>query len=177
MSTPAASDLDFGQCIQGAFDDANGRLRVDAAISAPLDIDGEVLVDVRAEDGDSVLIVGTQDGTPTGVLQIPKINSDGSFNVKNVANVVSTTANLSNVTSSTSTQLILSSNPNRKGFIMFNDSNETCFISFASTSSTSLFTIFLSTKMTYQNEAIIYSGPISVIWQIADGTLRVTELL
>lgn len=177
MPKPVPSDLDFGQVLQGSFDEANGRLRVDAEITAPLDINGEVLVDVRAEDGDSVIFKGTQDGTPSGTLQIPKVNVDGSLNVTNVANVISTTANLTNITSTISSQLILNSNPNRKGFIMFNDSNETCFISFASSSSTTLFTIFLSTKMTYQNEAIIYTGPISVIWTIADGTLRVTELL
>lgn len=81
MSAPTPSDLDYGQCIQGSYDDANGRLRVDAAITAPLDVNGEVLVDIRADDGDSVLVYGTQNGQPNGTIQVLKINPDGSINI------------------------------------------------------------------------------------------------
>jgi hypothetical protein len=80
MSAPTPSDLDFSQCIQGAFNEADGSLRVDATITAPLDVNGDVLVDIRASDNDSVLVYGTQDATPSGTQQILKINSDGSIN-------------------------------------------------------------------------------------------------
>jgi hypothetical protein len=79
MAAPKPSDLDFSQCIQGAYNDSDGALRVD--INAPLDVNGEVLVDVRAGDGDSVLIYGTTDGETTGTPQIVKVNPDGSLNV------------------------------------------------------------------------------------------------
>lgn len=81
MAAPTPSDLDFSQVLQGSYDEANGRLRVDAAITAPLDVNGEVLVDIRASDGDSVIVYGTQDGTPTGTIQPLKINPDGSIDV------------------------------------------------------------------------------------------------
>lgn len=80
MAAPTPSDLDFSQCIQGAYEDATGRLRVDAQITAPLDVNGEVLVDIRASDGDSVLVVGTEDATTTGTQHVLKINPDGSVN-------------------------------------------------------------------------------------------------
>lgn len=89
MAAPAPSQLDYGQVLQGSYDEANGRLRVDAAITAPIDMNGEVLVDIRAEDGDSVLLTGTSDGTPSGSVQYVKVNPDGSFNVD--ATIVSST--------------------------------------------------------------------------------------
>jgi hypothetical protein len=87
MPAPAASDLDYSQCIQGAYDDAKGALRVEAEIIAPIDVNGEVLVDIRASDGDSVLLAGTTNGTPTGTVQYVKVNPDGAINVD--ANIVS----------------------------------------------------------------------------------------
>jgi len=80
MAAPTPSDLDFGQCIQGAYEDATGRLRVDAQITAPLDVNGELLVDIRATDGDSVLVVGTENATTTGIQHVLKVNPDGSIN-------------------------------------------------------------------------------------------------
>jgi hypothetical protein len=174
---PTPSDLDFSQCIQGAYDDAKGRLRVDAAITAPIDVNGEILVDIRAEDHDSVLIAGTQDGTAGGTVQYVKVNPDGSLNVNNVTNFISTSANLSSVTSTIFSQTILPSNINRRGFILYNDSNFMCYVAFAATSSSSAFSILLNSNMTYQNEAIIYTGVVSCIWNVANGFLRVTELV
>jgi hypothetical protein len=93
MSAPTPSDLDASQCIQGAYDDANGRLRVDASITAPLDINGEVLVDIRATDGDSVLVVGTEDGTPTGTQHVLKVAPDGTL-ITNTTLIGTTNVNI-----------------------------------------------------------------------------------
>lgn len=81
MSAPLPSNLDFEQCIRGAYEDATGTLRTSATITAPLSVNGEVLVDIRATDGDSVLIVGTEDATTTGIQHVVKVNADGSLNV------------------------------------------------------------------------------------------------
>lgn len=104
------------------------------------------------------------------------VNADGSLNVANVTSVISTTAAITSITSSTSTQTVLAVNAARKGFIVFNDSTANCFIAFAATASSSAFTLFLNPNMSYQNEAIIYTGVISAIWSAANGFLRVTEL-
>jgi hypothetical protein len=82
VAAPNPSNLDADQCIRGAYEDATGRLRVDAQITAPLDVNGEVLVDVRAGDGDSVLVYGTTNGQTTGTPQVLKVNPDGSINAE-----------------------------------------------------------------------------------------------
>ncbi len=105
------------------------------------------------------------------------INADGSINVANVTSVVSSTAVLATLASSTSTQVALAANSDRKGFLLFNDSTTNCFVAFAATASTSTFTMKLIPGMTYQNEAIIYTGIISAIWDSANGNLRITELV
>lgn len=244
MAAPLPSNLDFEQCIRGAYIDATGQLRVNAQISAPLDVNGEVLVDIRAEDGDSVLLAGTTNGSPGGTVQYIKvnpdgsinvtaafssfsvssvdqgapnsinnawpvkltdgtdtvnvnpdgslniapikitdgtdllsINPDGSLNVANVTNIVANTATLTNIASSTSSQIVLAVNTNRKGFILFNDSTANCYVAFASTASSSSYTMYLNQRMTYQNEAVMYTGVISAIWDAANGFLRTTELI
>lgn len=100
MAAPTPSDLDFSQCIQGAYDEPNGRLRVDAAITAPLDVNGEVLVDVRAGDGDSVLVYGTTNAQTTGTPQVLLVNPDGSINVNTNATPAKTVFNVFNSISS-----------------------------------------------------------------------------
>lgn len=102
--------------------------------------------------------------------------SGNPFNVANVTNVISSTAVLTQVSASTSSQTILASNPARKGFILFNNSTSNCYVAFAATASSAAFTIFLNGSMTYQNEAIIYTGDISAIWVSATGELQITEL-
>lgn len=97
MSAPPPSPLDGNQVLQHAFDDVNGRLRVDATVSASVgtvtieDLDGDNLeinpdgslnvvntgsteVEIDAADGDNIAI---SDGTNT-----LDVNSDGSINVQ-----------------------------------------------------------------------------------------------
>jgi hypothetical protein len=113
----------------------------------------------------------------TDGIDTATINADGSINVANVVSVIASTASLTSISSSTSSQTVLAANPVRKGFLLFNDSTATCYVAFAATSSTALFTMKLIPGMTYQNEAIIYTGVMSAIWDVANGALRVTELV
>lgn len=116
MPAPDPSNLDADQCIRGAYEDASGRLRVDAQITgpldvhitAPLDVDGEVLVDIRAADGDSVLIVGTEDATTTGTQHVVKVHPDGSIDT-NVTGLVITDPNV-NIHDSSGNNLTSTSN-------------------------------------------------------------------
>lgn len=95
MSAPTPSQLDGNQVLQGAFDDATGKLRVDATVSAVIgdvkitDNDGDDLqinpdgslnvsltgstaIEIDAADGDNIAI---SDGTNTA-----SVNPDGSLN-------------------------------------------------------------------------------------------------
>lgn len=195
------TNLDFSQVIQRAYDEPNNRLRVDAAATIVTPPALEVSINsaddniaIRNSTNSNELLINSDgsvtanqgtantvgnawpikitDGTDTA-----SINPDGSINVANVTSVVASTANLSTLASSTSSQVALSANSDRKGFLLFNDSTTNCFIAFAATSSTSTFTMKLIPGMTYQNEAIIYTGVISAVWDIANGNLRITELV
>ena len=73
MPTPP-SDLDFGQCIQGAYDDAKGRLRVDAEITASIIAPPGLEVSISSVD-DNIAI---RNSNNTNELLI---NPDGSIKV------------------------------------------------------------------------------------------------
>lgn len=198
--------LDSDQVIKQVYDETTDRLRVETNATV---VAGAMEVLITSDD-DSILVVGTEDGTKTGTQHVLRVaptgdlivdqgapnsvanswpvkvtdgtdtlavNPDGSINFNQTTTVISTTASLSSITASTSSQLIFASSITRKGFILFNDSTANCYIAFAATSSNSAFTILLNSGMTYQNESIIYTGIMSVVWASATGFLRVTELL
>ena len=199
------TQLDSQQVIRQVYDETTDRLRVETnatvvagAMEVLITSDDDNILVVGTEDGtktgtqhvlrvapngDAIVDQGAPntvanswpvkvtDGTDTLV-----VNPDGSINFNQTTTVIANNATLSNITSSTSSQLIFSSSVNRKGFIFYNDSTSNCYIAFASTASSSAFTILLNSGMTYQNEAIIYTGSISVVWATANGFLRVTEL-
>lgn len=83
---------------------------------------------------------------------------------------------LSNVVSSQTSQVMLSANPLRKGFTIFNDSTSIAYIAYAATSSSSGYTFPLQASAYYESEALCYQGVISIIWVTANGNARVTEL-
>lgn len=72
MALPPPTKLDANQAIQGAYDDAQGRLRVDASVTATI---GDVVINA---DESSIAI---QDPSNNNVLHI---NNDGSINVDTV---------------------------------------------------------------------------------------------
>jgi hypothetical protein len=87
------------------------------------------------------------------------------------------TATLSNVAANTSSVSVLASNASRKGFIIHNDSDNTCYVAFAASATTSAYTFRITPGSTYDKESSIYTGVISCIWGVSStGALRVTEL-
>jgi hypothetical protein len=70
MAVPVASQLDANQCIQGAYDDAKGRLRVEGEATI---VNGALEVYIQATD-DNIAIRNTSNGYEL------KINADGSIN-------------------------------------------------------------------------------------------------
>jgi hypothetical protein len=105
--------------------------------------------------------------------------SDGDVSTANpmpVKNQNVATAVLSNVSSSTSNVALIAANVNRKGLIIHNDSTGNAFIAFAATSTTSAFTIRLSSQASYNMPMPIYTGQLSVICSNTNGALRITEL-
>ena len=80
MSAPRPSQLDYGQTLQGAFDEATGSFRVNAQLTSTIIPPPGLEVSISSLD-DSILVVGTEDATTTGVQHVLKVNADGSIDV------------------------------------------------------------------------------------------------
>jgi len=88
------------------------------------------------------------------------------------SNATITTPSISNSSFS-----VLAANPNRKGIVLYNNSNATIvMVAFAATASSSTFTFSLTAKSTYFMSSPIYLGAISAIGSVISGTLMITEL-
>lgn len=70
MAAPPSATLDFSQCIQGAYDEAKGRLRVEGEATI---VNGMLEVAINATD-DNIAIKDPSNGN------ILHINNDGSIN-------------------------------------------------------------------------------------------------
>lgn len=201
-----STKLDANQVLKRAFDDSNDRIKVDAEITATLGTvevvinhtndsirlgDGTDLTNVTAA-GELNVLATAQPGTDIGDVTINNATGAGAVNVQDGGNsltidnanlvsidakMTSTTAILTSVARSVTSQTVLSSNVNRKGFILHNDTGAVCFIAYAATATTSSFTFRLTTNSTYESTALNYTGVISVIWGSGGGSsLLVTEL-
>lgn len=87
------------------------------------------------------------------------------------------TSTLTSVSGSTSTTQLLSSNTSRSGAYFFNDSTAICYLAFASTASTSTYTVQIQAGGFLAMPVIpVYTGIISAIWSAASGAIKITEL-
>jgi hypothetical protein len=84
---PTPSLLDSRQIFQRAFDESNDRLRTDTVVNA--NFTGEMMVDVRASDGDSVLV---SDGTKNA--GVTTVNGQNGLDVNVLNNIGVATAGL-----------------------------------------------------------------------------------
>ncbi len=92
------------------------------------------------------------------------------------ASALSTTSTLSNVSASTSTVTILAANTARRDAYIFNDSTATMYLAFASTASTTAYTLQLQSYQGYEFNNAVYTGALSAVWSSATGTARVTQI-
>jgi hypothetical protein len=82
------------------------------------------------------------------------------------------------VSVTTASVLIATTNTSRKGFIIWNNSSNSIYLSFAPTSSSSTCTYILPTFASWvYNGPIIYQGPISGIRNSGSGTVTLYELV
>lgn len=88
------------------------------------------------------------------------------------------TASLTSVNDSNVSQELLAANPDRRGFIIYNDSTVILYVAYKATATTSDFTYRLTPTATLECFGTKnYTGQISGIWASdASGAARITEL-
>lgn len=120
--------------------------------------------------GNPVLMAGS-DGTNARTL-----STDNTGKLQVVANVTkASTGTSSNVASSASNVTLLSSNSNRLGATIYNDSTKKLYLKLGATASLTSFSVLLSPQG-YFEVPFDYTGIIDGIWDAVNGAARVTEL-
>lgn len=85
-------------------------------------------------------------------------------------------ATLSTVVATTTSQVALPANPNRRRIVIHNDGAGTVFIAFAPTATITAFTYELGGNNTHDGQLGDYTGDISVIRAGGSSNLRITEI-
>jgi len=123
-------------------------------------------------------VVGNNAALETTLIQVRDYLDTVETKLQSLFDLLSrpATATLSNVASSVTSVTILSSNANRKKFIIVNDGTSNLYLKFGATASTTSFTIKLERSGIYESDRLDYTGVIDGIWDVANGSARVTEL-
>ena len=112
--------------------------------------------------------------TPSGLWVPFAVTEAGEIKVS-LTEPSGSTATLSRVTAATSSKQVLAANPDRHGFICYNNSTAVCYLAFADTATNTLFTEQLEPGSTYSMDLPVYTGVISAVWESSNGALQVTE--
>jgi hypothetical protein len=121
-------------------------------------------------------IVYTNWATPTTSLRIR-----GIFRIIPTGDTWTQISTLSNVAGSITSTTILSAKPWRKDAYIFNDSTAILYLAFASTASTSSYTLQIAGwgfyELSKNKNWNVYDGIITGIWVSATGNARITEII
>ncbi len=101
-----------------------------------------------------------------------RVDSEGTLEIINTAafsNIIKVNANTESVN-------LLDYNPDRKGFFLFNDSDSVCYIKFGVDADTDSYTFKLGKQSFYEFPSVTWSGPLSAIWDTANGFILITEI-
>lgn len=167
--------------------DAGGSLTVDGTVAVS-SVGGTVAVtqsgtwdevgindsgnSITVDDGGTTLSIDDGSGSITVDGTITANAGSGTFVTKEVR---SSTPSQSSVAGSASSVSILSSNANRLGATISNDSTAALYLKLGTTASTSSYTIKLL-QDDYYEVPFGYTGAIDGIWASATGNARITEL-
>lgn len=96
-------------------------------------------------------------------------------------------ATITSITPSYTSQVILNSNPTRNGAIIYNGTDQKCFLAFKDTVSLLSYSFCLEPDSQYTFQNPIYAGEVAVIWEnllvppavlpVPNGKLFVTEMV
>lgn len=86
------------------------------------------------------------------------------------------TVALTSVASANTTITLAASNTSRSGFYLYNDSTAVLYLAYASTASTTAYTVQIQAGGWFEMPSIpVYTGILSGIWASANGNARITE--
>lgn len=106
----------------------------------------------------------------TGIFDVEIVDQIGSC-------ACHSNADTSSVTASVTTVTLLLSYTDRKGAIFWNDSTSTAYIKFGAGASTTDFTWKIASQSGYELPTPVYIGLITAVWDAANGTMFITELI
>jgi hypothetical protein len=172
-SAAAASDVNIAEVLGAPVSPANplpvqlsdGGINI-GTVNAELEVQLSH-ADNTPDAGDVADSVQIGDGT-----DILEINTDGSVNTKEVKAASSAT---SSVASSATNVTILASNASRLGATVYNDSTKTLSLKLGATATATDFTVKLGSG-DYYEIPFGYTGIIDGLWDMVNGSARVTEL-
>lgn len=116
--------------------------------------------------------------TPSDIVSVQAISSAGLTITGSITTVqgTSSVSILSSLSSSISNVNLLSGNSSRKMATIFNDSTSNLFVKLGSTASTTSFTIKMAAGSYYEFPAPVYTGQVDGLWDVANGSARISEL-
>lgn len=104
-------------------------------------------------------------------------NDTSATNPLPVAQQTAASSAITSVVGSITSVTVLAANTSRKGAYFFNESTSILYLAFASTASTTAYTVQVASngyfEMPYKP---LYTGLITGIWATASGNVRITEL-
>ena len=103
--------------------------------------------------------------------QITSFSGSGPFDPSRPAN-----AAITSVASSITSVQLLASHAARRQVIIVNDGNRALLIAFAATATTAAYTLRLGGGQEYVSVLNSYTGEISGIWNVANGSAVITEI-
>jgi hypothetical protein len=110
--------------------------------------------------------------TLTDGTQVAQVT--GTVNTKEVPAASTTLVVVASATTSTA---LLASNPDRKGFTLYNDGGKIAYVALSASSSTTAFSIKMPAGSFYDFTSMKYTGPLSAVWNGTGNTMQVTEIV
>ncbi|MBL0320678.1 MAG: hypothetical protein IPP74_15495 [Alphaproteobacteria bacterium] len=86
------------------------------------------------------------------------------------------TATITQQAASISSVTLLLSNPDRLGFVVYNESSSVAYLAFGPVASPTLHTYAMAPSSVLREMPSLYTGEVTCIWITATGSMKVTEL-
>lgn len=147
---------------------------ISGTISLPTGAATETTLGTRLADATFTTRINTL-GQKTMANSMPVVIASDQSSVPVTISTLSTSA-VTRVASSTSSQQLLASNANRKLAVFYNDSTGIQYIKFGTTSSSTDFTVRMTSQSYYEVPSPVYTGRIDCISGNTNGGIQVTEL-